>query len=558
MGNKQQSVTKSLCVESLKTHGLAHQIYSDTFESKVMPQSIQNTALTPFENMDIRSLLDGQAEKRENHPCLIWEPFEGETQTWSYRELREAIARFAAGLQALGIVAGDRVLIHLNNCPQQIISWLGSAYAGAVPVTTNTASSGEELGYFAQHSNAKVIITEPQYLALFQEAAPQVPDVFVIGDAGDLPNGAKPFHTIDGSLKSLRERGHDPMAPFGIQFTSGTTSRPKAVLWTHANALWGAKVSASHEDLTPNDVHLVYMPLFHTNAQVYSVLASLWVGATFVLQPRFSATRFWPVSLKHKCTFTSSIPFCVMALMNGPIPKDHAYRLWGGPLCDPPTDALFGVKTVGWWGMTETITHGIVGSAHHKDAPMSMGRPSLNYTIHVLDADGQPVKPGETGDLFIGGIRGVSLFLEYAHDPQATRNAFRDDGLFITGDRARLGENGYLYFADRSKDMMKVGGENVAASEVERVIMEVGHVSEVAVVGKPDRIRNEVPVAFVIKKPTAPEDLAQIILASCKKRLATFKVPVEVRLVAEFPRATLNKVAKNQLRAILIAEADAG
>jgi crotonobetaine/carnitine-CoA ligase len=94
-------------------------------------------------------------------------------------------------------------------------------------------------------------------------------------------------------------RPHDPWAPFGIQYTSGTTARPKAVLWTHANALWGAKMCALHEGLRADDVHLTYLPLFHTNAQVYSVLASLWVGATVVLQPRFSASRFWPVSLRQ-------------------------------------------------------------------------------------------------------------------------------------------------------------------------------------------------------------------------------------------------------------------
>jgi carnitine-CoA ligase len=510
-------------------------------------------ALSPFHNMDIRSLIDRQGKSRADHACMIWEPFEGSSQSWTYGELRLAIRRFAAGIQCAGIQAGERVLIHLNNSPEQIISWLGCAYAGVVPVTTNTSSSGEELAYFAQHSAAKAFITERQYLDNLEEATRSVSQLYVIGDGSDLPDEAKPFGHIDGEPDTLRDRPYNPMAPFGIQFTSGTTSRPKAVVWTHANALWGAKVSASHENLCADDVQLVCMPLFHTNAQVYSVLASLWVGATFVLQPRFSASRFWPVSLNHKCTFTSLIPFCVKALLANPIPQGHSFKLWGGPLCDPPTDARFGVRTVGWWGMTETVTHGIVGSAQHEDAPMSMGRPSVEYSIHVLDEDGQPVKPGETGDLYIGGVRGVSLFLEYAHDTDATRNAFRDDGLFITGDRARLGENGYLYFGDRSKDMMKVGGENVAASEVERVIMEVGHVAEVAVVGKPHPMRNEVPVAFVIAAASAPSDLAELIIASCQKRLAAFKVPVEILFVTEFPRATLNKVAKNQLRAIFVS-----
>jgi carnitine-CoA ligase len=511
-------------------------------------------ALTPFEGWDIRSLIDLQAKLRSHHDFLIWEPVEGNEQRWTYAAFQHSVRRFAAGLEVRGLRAGDHVLIHMNNRPEQIIAWLGCAYAGLIPVTTNTASSGEEISYFAAHSQAVIAITEPDFTALIVAAAPKLQTVFVCDDPAAMQAPMEAFSAIDGNPDALIQRPHLPLAPFGIQYTSGTTSRPKAVLWTHSNALWGGRMSAFHENLTADDVQLTFMPLYHTNAQVYSVLASLWVGATIVLQPRFSASRFWPVSLKHKCTFTSMIPFCVKALLTNPIPESHNYRLWGGPLCDPPFDAKFNVRTLGWWGMTETVTHGIVGSAHHPDAPMSMGRAGMGYAIHVLDDDGAPVKPGEVGDLFVGGVRGVSLFAEYAGDPEATRTAFRDDGLFITGDRVRLGENGYLYFADRSKDMLKVAGENVAASEVERVIAEVAGVAEVAVVARVHPMRGEVPVAFVIATAAAAPDLAEQILKACQTRLATFKVPTEIRIVSEFPRATLNKIAKNELRAILAAE----
>jgi carnitine-CoA ligase len=523
-----------------------------------MRNSVGYIPAKDFAGSDIRSLIDAQAQKRVDHPFLIWEPFEGPAQSWSYQKFGEQLRRFAAGIIAEGVRPGDRVIIHLNNCPEQIISWLGCAYAGAVPVTTNTASSHEELEYYAKHSAAVLVITELQYAALFVGLSPTINSVFSTGDEQLMICGIRPFSHLYSDFATLIDRDYDAMAPFGIQYTSGTTSRPKAVLWTHANALWGAKVSAAHEDLCEDDVQLVYMPLFHTNAQVYSILASLWVGATVVLQPRFSASRFWPVSLKHNCTFTSSIPFCVKALLAQPIPDKHSYRLWGGPLCDPPSDASFGIRTIGWWGMTETVTHGVVGSARHKDAPMSMGRAAPEYSIHVLDEDGNPTKPGAVGDLYVDGIRGISLFREYAGDPEATAKAFRSDGLFITGDRVRVGDGGYLYFADRSKDMLKVGGENVAASEVERVIIEVGNVAEVAVVAKLHPMKTEVPVAFVIAGPSAPADLGETIMASCKKRLAAFKVPVEIRIVNELPRAALNKVAKSQLRDLLLSEQGRG
>jgi crotonobetaine/carnitine-CoA ligase len=364
-------------------------------------------------------------------------------------------------------------------------------------------------------------------------------------------SGCDAFSAVDADVGRLTDRGFDPSAPFGVQYTSGTTARPKAVLWTHANALWGARVSAMHEDLRPDDVHLVHLPLFHTNAQVYSTLAALWAGAAIVLQPKFSASRFWPVSLKHGCTWTSMVPFCLRALMEQPKPEAHAYRFWGNAICEPPTDLYFGVRTIGWWGMTETVTHGIVGSPHLPDASRSMGRPSPAYGIHVLHDDGSPVGPGETGDLFVEGRRGLSLFQEYMGDSAATAAAFREDGLFITGDRVRLGEDGFLYFADRSKDMLKVGGENVAASEIERVIMAISGVREVAVVGKPDPMLDQVPVAFVIADVADTSALERAIHEACSRELASFKRPREIRFTETFPRATLEKVAKAELRALV-------
>lgn len=510
----------------------------------------------PFAGCDIRTLIDAQAARRGDHPFLIWEPFEGEGRRWSYAGFATAVRRFAAGLQARGVRPAERVLVHLDNCPESVIAWLGCAYAGAVAVTTNARSSADELAYFASHSGAVGAITQPRFAQLVAAAAPALGWLAVTAtDSGAAPPAAsgpgEPFAAIDADPDGLAVRAHDPMAPFGIQYTSGTTARPKAVLWTHGNALWGARECALHEDLRAEDVHLVHLPLFHTNAQVYSVAAALWVGATVVLQPRFSASRFWPVSLRHRCTWTSVVPFCVRALLTVPRPEHHHYRFWGSAVCEPPTDAHFGVKTIGWWGMTETITHGTVGSAHLPDAPLSMGRPANGYTIHVLDGDGRPVAPGATGELYVGGVRGLSLFLEYAGDPAATAAAFRADGLFATGDRVRLGEDGFLYFSDRAKDMLKVGGENVAASEIERVIALVPGVAEVAVVARRHPMLEEVPVAFVIPAAGADAALDERVLAACAGQLADFKRPHEVRLVDSLPRSTLEKVAKAQLRALL-------
>jgi crotonobetaine/carnitine-CoA ligase len=278
----------------------------------------------------------------------------------------------------------------------------------------------------------------------------------------------------------------------------------------------------------------------------------LWVGATVVLMPRFSASRFWPVSLRHGATWTSMVPFCAKALLERAVPPHHNYRFWGNGVGAPRWDAYFGVRTIAWWGMTETVTHGTVGTTNLPNAPMSMGRPSPAYAIHVLGEDGQPVRPGEVGDLLVGGVRGLSLFAEYVDDPAATAAAFNADELLITGDRVQLGEDGSLFFADRSKDMLKVGGENVAASEIEGVIAAVDGVAEVAVVGMPHPMLDEVPAAFVIAKADAHSDLADRIVAECGRQLADFKRPHVIRLVETLPRSTLEKIAKAELRAMLI------
>lgn len=515
--------------------------------------------LTPFEGMDIRSLIDEQAARRGAHPFLIWEPFEGGSNSWSYCDFANAVRRFAAGLQMRGVKPADRVLVHFDNCPEALIAWLGCAYAGAVPVTTNARSTQDELAYFAHHSRAVGAITQPAFAEIVRAVTPSVQwRVVTETDAGQpVPtrhHAFEPYSSIDGDPGALSERPHDPWAPFGIQYTSGTTARPKAVLWTHANALWGARLCAMHEDLRAEDVHLTYLPLSHTNAQVYSVLASLWAGATVVLMPRFSASRFWPISLRHRATWTSMVPFCAKALLEQPVPERHHYRFWGNGICEPEWDRHFGVTTIGWWGMTETVAHGIVGVAHRANETMAMGRPSPGYAVHVLDDEGRPVNPGEVGNLLIGGQPGVSLFLEYADNPEATAAAFRGDGLFVTGDRVRLGENGFLFFADRSKDMLKIGGENVAASEIERVILSVPGVAEVAVVGMPHPMLDEVPAAFVIPRADQAETLAESIRAACDARLAGFKQPHLVRLVESLPRSTLEKVAKAELRAALLTE----
>ena len=525
-----------------------------------MRPELEKCTIHPFANWDIPGLIDSQAKLLAEKPFLIWEPFEGEAQTWSYQQFANDSKRLAAGLQARGIQQGDYVLVHMDNSPEFLLAWTACARVGAIAVTTNTRSAADEISYFVEHSKAVAAITQPKYAALLKNNCKGLSWVAVTelnSDSttdGDL-SGCDGFDQLYGEAEKFIARPADPTLPLLVMYTSGTTSRPKGVVWTHGNGLWAGRSMASQQLLTADDVHLIFLPLFHMNALAISTLSTLWAGATAVLQPRFSASRFWDVALKHKCTWCSIIPFCIRALASQPVPEHH-FKYWGIGAILPDVEKHFKVTSYGWWGMTETTSVGIVSSPNQENMPRALGRPSPFYDIAIVSDDGGSVKAGETGDLRIRGIPGVTLFAEYLHNLEATEASFDEEGYFITGDRATLLEDGSIKFGDRSKDMLKVGGENVAASEIEAVIMEAGGVREVAVVAKQDPMLDQVPVAFVIPadKNACSESLASNIENYCTEKLADFKRPREVRVVEDMPRAALDKIAKNELRKLLVAK----
>jgi len=525
------------------------------------PTARKPTRFHPFVGRDVPWLLETQACTRPDHPFLIWEPTEGKAESWSYSAFYRRTCRIAAGLHALGIRQGDYVIIHMNNCPEFLFAWHALSKLGAVAVTTNARAVADDLRYFISHCGARVAITQPQFVELLQGAAPEL-DCLVSTDHDsgkafekNLPHGVVPFITLEDGAQEPPKRVADHSVINSVQYTSGTTSRPKGVVWTHALALWGGKVNATQWELTGDDVTLVYLPLFHTNAICYSMLAVLWSGSTMVLVPKFSGSGFWPLALKHQCTWASMVPFVMNVVLKQKIPEGQPFRFWATGYSElPAITKNTGIKSLGLWGMTEIPIAGTISDQHWPEPEMTIGRPSMYLEYKVVREDGTEVEFEETGRLKVRGIPGISMFLEYLNDPDATASAFDEDGFFDTGDLVTPLANGYVAFSDRAKDMLKVGGENVAASEVERVIREFQGVQEVAVVGKPHEMLDEVPVAFVIPSAGASGSLVEDIVQHCRSLLADFKVPREVHLVSELPRATLDKVAKHVLRKWLRAD----
>lgn len=528
----------------------------------VAPTATRPTATHAFTGRDVPWLLAQQVKRRGDHTFLVWEPFEGERRAWTYAEFGAAVAATASGLAARGIRRGDRVLVHLGNCPEFLMAWFGCSHLGAVAVTTNTRSTADELAYFAGNSEAVAAITQPSLLGAIRASAHDFRFIACTAtDQGAVAVDARSGDVVDFDellvgADPVEPARSDPLAPNSVQYTSGTTARPKGVVWTHANALWGAKTGAAVLELGPDDITLVFLPLFHTNALSYSMLSTLWSGGTVVVQPRFSASRYWDAVERNGCTWTSSIPFMIWALIEQPMPGPHRLRYWGlGASEVGVVRDVFGLQTLGWFGMTETITLTMISEIGKSNRPMAMGVPVAGYEVKVIRDDGTEVEPGESGWLKIRGVPGVSMFLEYLDNPEATEAAFDEHGWFDTGDLVTPFDDGHIRFDNRGKDMLRVGAENVSAAEVERVIAGVPGVKESAVVGRPDKMLDEVPVAFVIPFGV-PDGLPERVIAACRAALADFKVPREVIIVDEMPRVTLEKVDKKTLRAQLAQRAD--
>ena len=221
-----------------------------------------------------------------------------------------------------------------------------------------------------------------------------------------------------------------------------------------------------------------------------------------------------------------------------------------------------GIRITSNWGMTETVIHATRNQFDQQYPQGTMGRPTPGYEFLVVDTEGQEGQagagricaPGENGELYVRGTRGIQLFLEYFDNDEANQKAFTEDGWFRTGDRVVMSEDGYFFFRDRDKDALKVGGENVSAKEVEDTCRQVPGVADVAIVGQEHEFLSQVAVAFVIPTPNAPADLGEQLMAFCATRLANFKCPKAVYIVDDFPRATLDKVAKNKLREMADAQ----
>ena len=505
-------------------------------------------------NQTVPDLLHLQVDRRPNAEFLIFENDAGAVVSFTYRAFAERVNRLANYFVAKGIRPGDRVAIMVTNSPEFLVAWFAANQAGAVMVPVNVLYSADELAYLLADSGAAALVTEPKFLATVAEAgAAGLPDIRILAKTTAAPSGFVTLAEIEAAGDPERRPVRvSPDDPAQIIYTSGTTSRPKGAVIGHRASVIQAIATAMLFGMSERERSCVVLPLFHVNGQYVGTLPTLAVGGTVVLLEAFSARRYWAQVKAHRCTFMSIVPMLLRTLLAQPPRADDAEHDLRFSFYALPTSAeewsdferRFGVRLIEGYGLSETL--GICTSnplVHGITKRHCIGLPLLGREVRIVDDALQDVPRGQTGAIV---VRGEPLFSGYWGNAEATAACMRD-GWFLTGDNGRFDEDGYLHFFDRSKDVIKRAGENIAASEVERVLNDHPAVLESAVIGVFDPLRDEAVKAFVVRQPGATvgeDDLRDW----CARRLAKFKVPSFVEFRDELPKTSIGKIMKFQLR----------
>jgi crotonobetaine/carnitine-CoA ligase len=494
----------------------------------------------------LRTALEDKAGRFPDAPFLWFEDAEGHGEgPWTWRDFDRAVNRAAHFLLRRGLKPGDRFNLHLGNCPEFLVFWLAAAKTGTVMVPTNPVATPDEMAYVLAHSEARLAITEPRVGEACRAARAESPALLDVVDCRPLAPllAGLPDSAPAGTIASLDE--------VSLQYTSGTTSKPKGVLLTHANYVYGGEVMAKAMRAAPTDRHLIVLPLFHAGAQLHAFLPMLLVGGSVALMERFSAGQFVDQALRHQATLAALFAAPIrMLLGQPPRPEEGMTRLRAISYAQNVTPrqfeewhARFRAPLLQIWGMTETMSLPLMQPLDLPPRPLSMGMPVLGYEVRIVDETGQEVPPGTVGELIVRGTPGVSLMKGYFKNPEATAQTLRDGWLW-SGDRAWQDADGYFFFVDRAKDILKRGGENVSASEVEETLRQHPAVFDAAVVGVPDPVRDQAIKAYVILADGATATAGEL-RAWCQSRLSPFKIPEAVEFRATFPRTSVGKIQKH-------------
>jgi len=501
---------------------------------------------------DFTAILAHWAAQR---PDAIAISFGGVDRTWA--QLAERVHRNAAAQRAAGLVPGDRIAVLDLNHPSCLELTLACAQVGTANAVVNFRLAPPEIAYVINDAKARLLFVGPEFAGAIDQLRAQLPTVERVIRIG----GADDEYEAWLAAQPPDARAH-PAAPddcFVQLYTSGTTGFPKGAMLTHRGMVAHARNVSASQDFGPDARVQVAMPLFHVGGTSYALIA-INAGARIYMMRTPDPAAALAMLEAEKITHTFYVP-ALMAVMNqvpGAADRDYsalkALSYGASPMPLPVMRAslkLFPGVMQQVYGMTEQCgVVSLLGPSDHVDAAVahrlvSAGRAIPGVEIEVRDpVTGEAVPTGEPGEIW---VRSAQVMGGYWGKPEATAAAITADGWLRSGDGGHLDADGYLYVTDRIKDMIISGGENIYPAEIERVLAEHPQLQDVAVIGVPDERWGEVPKAVVVAVPGATVDPEQV-LAWCRERLASFKCPKTLDVVAELPRNPTGKILKKDLR----------
>ena len=487
--------------------------------------------------------------KSAGRPALV----SGE-QTITHDELADRVDRVANFLRDKGIGTGDRVAYLGENHPAYLQTLFAAGLLGAVFVPINTRLAVPEVQYILADCGARLLVhaEELTSLAVGGSEGTAVEGRVVVGKGDD----AQSFEDVIARARS--EHIDEPVAledPALILYTSGTTGRPKGAVLTHGNITWNCMNVLVDYDLPSDSVALMISPLFHVASLTMGTLPVLLKGGCVVLETKFDPGLALDLVEKHGITMLSGVPTTFQMMADHPrwdstdLSSLQTLTCGGSAITRRLVDAYQdrGLAFTCGYGMTETSPGATSLPARFGSERVgSSGLPHFFSDVSVVGADGREVAPGEVGEIL---AQGPNVMAGYWNRPEATEQAMTEDGWFRSGDMGYRDDGGFLFITDRLKDMIISGGENVYPAEIEAVILELPQVDTAAVVGIPDERWGEVPKAFVRPRAGAVLD-AETIAHHLSGRLARYKIPRTIEIIAEMPTTASGKIRKDQLRAI--------
>ena len=485
----------------------------------------------------------------------------------TYEEFFSGCDLWSSALQAMGVGQGDRVAYIAPNTREQLESFYAVPQIGAVLVPINYRLTAEDFVYITSHSGAKVLCVHPDYVETVEGVRDQLRGVeqfVVLGDAG----GRKGWREHDAevarakpSFKRVDVKEDDLLS---LNYTSGTTAKPKGVMITHRNAWMNVMDTLVHFHLTVDDRYLWTLPMFHANGWTFVWIITA-VGGKHICLPKVEPARVFDLIRKENVGWLCAAPTVLISLagasreVRGEVPGGVHVVTAGAPPAAATIERMegeFGWEVTQVYGLTETSPFLTICEPRPEHASRSTSERAVIKALtgvemigacelRVVDGDGKDV-PADGQTLGEIVARGNVIMQGYYNDPEATKKVM-GDGWFHTGDAAVMHPDGYAEIRDRIKDVIISGGENISSIEVEGVLLRHPAVLEAAIVGLPHEKWGEAPFAYVVLKPGASATEAELI-AFTRDRLAHFKAPHGVTFVDELPKTATGKIQKFVLR----------